>query len=329
MTTRRQPPESFGSRQRVLELARDELDAARTLIAGLDGGGRPACVHLVRATAALRSVVDSLEDEESAPDTPQPKIDPEDFDPPGLSEQALGDWRERMPMVIALAGPIDGGDEHDRREVERSARTVHDLLDRSILWTEHELRRRFFPDRWSTRALWIAAAVVLCVAAAALVLSNLEPRSQPPPTPREPRQTARRASQVRQSELATPRPPGTPWDAPGAIIIPKDPGHLVVTLDRPCRAAEIEISLDNNDRYRIEFLAEGAPVGASEVGPVLDRGGLIPYRVPAPDPMPESGFDAVRVTPVQGDESWSVGHLTLHEVGASGESAEPTRDEAD
>jgi hypothetical protein len=310
MTSRRTPPDSFTDRERLLNEARDELDAARILIAGLGKGGSLACVHLVRAAAILAHVTESLERAEILSERPSEDIISDEFSPPGLSEPLLIEWREQITTVVDRAGAPPTGHGTVAKQIDRSARTVHDLLERSLRWNEREIRARFFPDGWPTRLLWwIAGGVVLCAVAAIAILSAGDHEVRPRPTAARP--TAREASEATLSELSSPKPQGTRWDAPDNIIIPHEPSHLLVTIGDVSHAATLEISLDNNDRYRIEFVTDGSVIAEASVGPTKEPGGLVVYRLAVPQEAADTGFDAIRIVAIEGDDHRSVGHVIL------------------
>jgi hypothetical protein len=328
MKGKRVPPDAFTQRQRMLDAARSELDAARTLIANLDAGGIPASVDLVRATATLASLTEALESDTFEAEMSSDPGSLTDWHPPGVSEALLEQWQTHLPTVEEHSGPVSPPSAESKRRAERSARTVHDILERSARWTDQEIRRRFSDGRWPTRGLWVAAAAI---AVTAVVLIVFLPRRQiaPAPGPASVHLAPRETSRVDLSELAARKVQGSSWDAPGNVIISRKSRELVVTVGTVSHASIAEISLDNNDIYEIDFLAGGAVIAGTIVGPTLSQGGLIVYRIDVPETATESGFDEIRVTPKGGDESWSVGHLTLHATGASGGSTEQTGDEAD
>jgi hypothetical protein len=321
MKAMRVPPESFTKRQRLLSCARAELDAARALIANLDAGGIPACVHLARAAAALAPVTESLNDDDFEAE-PKANFDfLEDFEPPGVSDRLLEDWRERLPTVVQCGDAICLGEEESPKQVERSARVVHDVLERSLRWTDQEVRRRFFPVTWPWRQIWIAAAAIVCVAVVAVIAMSRD-KAPDRPAPQPDRIAPREASEALLSELADRKAQGTPWDAPGNIVISRQTRTLVVALGEVSHAPIVEISLDNNDTFRIDFLADGAVIAESEVGPYFEQGGLIVYRIEVPEVARESGYDEIRIAHIAGDDFSSVGHLIL-DSGLEEQPAEP------
>jgi hypothetical protein len=292
-------PEGYASRLETLDAARDELAAARTLLANLDRGGRPAAIHLARSAEALARL--ALPNGEDGPPKNGPSANPlEDFVPPGANDRQRERWAEAIPVILECALPPPSPAAHRAADIERHARIVHDILDSSLLFAERELRSRLQTTR--------RPGVVVGAVAVLALLPRSPSRSS---AARAPEQRAEIRSRVTLSEFETPRARGTPWDAPGNIVIPGDPGYLVVEMEEPARAPVVELSLDNNDRYRIEFLRGGTIVGEHSVGPDMTTGGLIVYRIEVPAEAVQAGYDAVRIGAVEGDSAWSVGHLRL------------------
>jgi len=300
------------SRNQVLAAVRTELDAARTLTVDLRRGWDPACIHLLRALSLLGRVSTSAE-EPTLPGEEPPAA--QDAAPVVLAELDVRqrDELERNLAVVRRHTRRGLQDEDGKeREVESSVRVVHDLLELTLLEKRRALMPRRLQRRWAARVGWVAVAVLLVAAALAIRHGGWSigwsSRARPS------RHAAVGTSgpiEVSLAELAVPKVQGTPWDAPGTVPIPPAAGALVVRLGRRSTAAEIEISLDNNDRYRIDFMNGAAAVGSLIVGPTPEPGGLIIYREQVPAAAVERGFDAIRITPLEGDGAYSVGHLTL------------------
>jgi len=101
-------------------------------------------------------------------------------------------------------------------------------------------------------------------------------------------------------------PEGTVWDKPSNLLIEEN--HIVefATPAKPS-VREIDVSLDNNDKYEIELF--GDTRRKLVVGPKPDKKGLVRY-VEKVDP-PVANVRAVRVRPLSGDLAYSLGHLIL------------------
>ncbi|MEB3357629.1 MAG: hypothetical protein VKK04_12950 [Synechococcales bacterium] len=110
------------------------------------------------------------------------------------------------------------------------------------------------------------------------------------------------AAQVAQN----PKPPRTPWN---------DPGNWILRIEQaiafpPTTATALDASLDGNDRYQIQFLQGGQPLGEVQLGPQPGVG-LAHYRVPLPPELGDRPFDEILIRPLEGDGLYSLGHLKV------------------
>lgn len=112
-------------------------------------------------------------------------------------------------------------------------------------------------------------------------------------------------------QLATIRNPKARWNMPGNIIM-QDQGVRVI-LSSVRHAAWVDLSLDNNDYYLIGFIRDGQVVATAKRGPSQRRNihDLDRYQIAVPEEAQQSGFDAVAIAPVAGDDHYALGHLTL------------------
>ncbi len=99
---------------------------------------------------------------------------------------------------------------------------------------------------------------------------------------------------------------------------PYQPGNVAfydsgveVDLGAPVYAAQIELSLDSNDRYQVVYLRDGVRLAAQAVPAAGSPPGLAVYRMDAPRRAWKRGYDAIRVFPVRGDDEYALGHLLL------------------
>ena len=230
----------------------------------------------------------------------------------GLDARRREELKHHLKLVCLQAelGLTDEGDEE--RRVEQSARIVHDLLEQALVATRLMILPRWMGWKRMARVGRVAALVL--VFGGILVLGLREwssHRSRARGLSQDAASASGRTVDARLADLAAPKAQGTPWDAPGTIRIPPRAGALVVRLEHRSSATGIEISLDNNDRYRIDFEDGTSVVGRVFVGPTSEPGGLIVYRRKVPGAAAERGFDHIRITPIEGDGAYAVGHLTL------------------
>jgi len=295
-----------------LKAAAVELEAARILVLNLHQGARPACIHLVRAAALL----DWAWGEDSDPAGSGVEEGGEDLRPgtlPGLDMRQRRELEAHFPLVRGAADPLSPDAPAEGREVERSARIVHDLLERALLAACERGAGRWPDSRLLVRAVWPLLGTLIALGAVVGGAVLLLHRTERPSREQEGGPPAvGRPLEVPVAKLATPLAEGTPWDAPGTVRIPPGSGGLVVRLEHRSTAKRIQLSLDNNDRYRIEFLDGATRVGQFEVGPTADRTGLTVYERDVPGTAVTRGFDALRIVPEDGDGAYSVGHLLLN-----------------
>ncbi len=110
------------------------------------------------------------------------------------------------------------------------------------------------------------------------------------------------------SQLSTPKAEHSDWAAFGNVII-KNTG-LRVELPVLMKARTVELSVDSNDRYQLLF-ARGSQVDAVAIVEKSNKGGLSVERVAVPDLAVRNGFDRIEIVPLEGDNYFSVGHLSL------------------
>lgn len=112
-------------------------------------------------------------------------------------------------------------------------------------------------------------------------------------------------------EMSDVKAPGTPWDAPGNVVLTQP---LAVRVeDRPGRRYA-DVSVDSDDKYVLIFIKGNAAVGRVEIGPVPPHRrerGLASYTVDIPSRAERGGFDTVLVAPAAGDDNYAVGHLLV------------------
>jgi len=115
----------------------------------------------------------------------------------------------------------------------------------------------------------------------------------------------------RASELAAVRSNGTAWDAPGTYQFRCPSSCRALELDWPAleRAKAAELSVDNNDAYRIAFFRGDRELASVDLTP-RSASGLRVERLTVP-PGADAGFDRVGVLPLYGDGRYALGHFRL------------------
>jgi arabinofuranosyltransferase len=114
------------------------------------------------------------------------------------------------------------------------------------------------------------------------------------------------------SEINIRKKEGTKWDAPGNIFFSQ--GSVLIDLQKISYAENLEISLDHNDVYRLEFIRNQKIIATIIIpSKIIRGGGLAVYRLNVPGKAVKSGYDNLAVIAVKGDCKYSLGHLILFE----------------
>jgi len=111
-------------------------------------------------------------------------------------------------------------------------------------------------------------------------------------------------------EFARPVAAGSAFDAPGNHRFHCDVmcTELRLTLPAVARAPVVEISLDDNDRYRVTFYLKDVAMGHVDVARA-QRGGMRVATLDVPPAAASAGYDAVGILPLYGDGLYAMGHL--------------------
>ena len=112
--------------------------------------------------------------------------------------------------------------------------------------------------------------------------------------------------------LQSEKKAGTPWNAPGNIILPR--AGIWVDLPKVQHQTKMQISVDHNDEYLIVYYQKGKNIAEQTLPPQSESaGGLAVRQVNIPAQAWEKGYDAIRLMPISRDEKSSLGHLKLLE----------------
>jgi hypothetical protein len=115
------------------------------------------------------------------------------------------------------------------------------------------------------------------------------------------------------ADFSTPRAPESAWDAAGNHIFECAPGCTELRLTYPERqhAKSVELSLDNNDRYRVVFYRDEHALADVNVDARPEAPGLRVETSVVPALVAAEGFDSIGVRPLYGDGSYALGHVRL------------------
>lgn len=99
------------------------------------------------------------------------------------------------------------------------------------------------------------------------------------------------------------------WAVPSNVIFGS--AGLSVKLGGTLRPKSIEISVDNDDTYRVDGLLGGQPVYSKQIALRENGGGLAVHSLPVAAGEAPLGIDEIRVTPLAGDGNFAVGHVRV------------------
>jgi arabinofuranosyltransferase len=116
---------------------------------------------------------------------------------------------------------------------------------------------------------------------------------------------ATRAVEVEAAQVAKVVDSGE-WDEAGNVIFPKT---LDVLLPAPRSFNRIDLSVDNNDIYRVEALTAAGWQQLAIVTPTTNQRGVVRHRILLEREI--AGASRIRLTALEGDGMYSLGHLLL------------------
>lgn len=115
---------------------------------------------------------------------------------------------------------------------------------------------------------------------------------------------------VQLAQLSKVQQDGNPWNAPGAQVI--GIRGVEVELGGEKKNAQLELSLDSNDQYKLLFMHEGDVLAELDApAPKQKINGLATQTIGVPKEAATKGYTAIRIMPSGGDKRYSIGHLAL------------------
>ncbi len=121
---------------------------------------------------------------------------------------------------------------------------------------------------------------------------------------------------IRMKEFERIKAEGSPWDAPGNFCL--NGRELELLAEAGCRAEWLTIGADWNDRYLLRFFLEDRPMGFSIVPFGKDGSrGIAHRRIHVPENVRKSGFDALKLVPLEGDGFFSVAFVRLDSISSA------------
>jgi hypothetical protein len=113
---------------------------------------------------------------------------------------------------------------------------------------------------------------------------------------------------VSSSELVNFTPEGGYWDSPGNVIFGED--GLRVNFGQTVHKTGIGLSLDSNDQYEVFYLNNGEVLGRGLI-PKRNMNGMSNFTHAVPEQAVTRGYDSIALFPIEGDGSYSLGHIHI------------------
>lgn len=113
--------------------------------------------------------------------------------------------------------------------------------------------------------------------------------------------------EVAAAELGRIRLEGSAWDEPGNVIL--DETGVRVVFDYLTHGTGIGLSLDSNDQYLVLYLNDDEVLDRGVVPERRTAGGMSNFVLTVPAPVMERGYDSIAIFPIDGDGSYSLGHV--------------------
>lgn len=111
-------------------------------------------------------------------------------------------------------------------------------------------------------------------------------------------------------EISVPKARGTTWDDKSNVVL--GPKGLMVFLDSLSYSKLIEISVDNNDVYRIQLLNDSITVFQGLLEAIrIPEGGLRIDTIVVNSSAASAGYNIIAIQAGDGDDKFSVGHVKI------------------
>jgi hypothetical protein len=98
------------------------------------------------------------------------------------------------------------------------------------------------------------------------------------------------------------------WNAPGNVVFTID---ALIDLPEAIEIQSLDLSLDHNDTYRVEILTADGYIPVGDLLPI-EGSGLARRRLSVPDLPLSMKATQIRVSALEGDGMYSIGHLVIN-----------------
>ena len=119
-----------------------------------------------------------------------------------------------------------------------------------------------------------------------------------------------RPTKIPYTKINSSKTTGTNYNCPTCLVINKN--GLIIDFDTIVHPSEIEISVDHNDNYLLNFLLNKNDIGDIRINiNWIPERGLRVDSLSVPAKVIATGFNKILITPIDGDDKYSVGHLKI------------------
>lgn len=98
------------------------------------------------------------------------------------------------------------------------------------------------------------------------------------------------------------------WNGPGNVVFTLD---VLIDLPEAIDIRSLDLSLDHNDTYRVEILTADGYIPIGDLLPI-EGSGLARRQLSVPDLPLSMKATQVRVSALEGDGMYSIGHLVIN-----------------
>jgi hypothetical protein len=98
------------------------------------------------------------------------------------------------------------------------------------------------------------------------------------------------------------------WNGPGNVVFTID---ALIDLPESIEIKTLDLSLDHNDTYRVEILTADGYIPVGDLLPI-EGSGLARRQLTVPDLPISMKATQIRVSALEGDDMYSIGHLVIN-----------------
>ncbi|MBN2546762.1 MAG: hypothetical protein JXB50_13260 [Spirochaetes bacterium] len=116
---------------------------------------------------------------------------------------------------------------------------------------------------------------------------------------------------VKLNEVSKKVDEHTAWNKEGNTLFTTE--GLTVMLDKIYNSNILELTIDNNDDYFINFIKDENTIGTLQIKNLNDPNffGLRLEKLSITPEISKTGFNKIQIVPITGDNMYSLGHIRL------------------